>query len=581
MLPQNNIPKGVGRKLLKLVLSRWKLLTVTLILTSIVSYISTIFPYLTREAINLLYAGKIEDIWFYAVLVVVLTIIQGLASYGKNVFSEYTGQSIVYELRNRIYAHLNELSLGFFDRIESGQIIARATSDVEDIRRFIGFGIPSILNIVVMFVFSIAMMLIIDVELTLVTLSIFPLMVLFVRYSIPKYRAYVAMGRNIYSEMTTAVKEAATGIKVIKSYVLGDYFASNFRSKLLEYFNMDMKTSKLRAIIWPSMGWFVYLTIAIIYWYGGLRAISGDITIGDVVAFTLYILFLNRPIMLIGYNIVRYQRALVATKRIFDILEAEPEVRDLPDAEDIEIKRGSIRFENVWFSYDGKNYVLKGLNLEIKPGEIVALTGPTGSGKSTIAQLIMRLYDPQKGRILIDGVDVKRFKLESLRRQIGMVHQDVFLFPDTIRNNIAFGAPDTSIEDVVRVAKLAHIHDFISSLPKGYDTNVGERGVTLSGGQRQRLSIARALMINPKIIILDDSTSQVDAKTEAAIYDALTKHFRGKTVIVITQRIPTLKLVDRIIVISDGEIVEEGSFSDLIEKGKLFPKLFKAGREEI
>jgi len=193
----------------------------------------------------------------------------------------------------------------------------------------------------------------------------------------------------------------------------------------------------------------------------------------------------------------------------------------------------------------------------------------------------MRLYDPQKGRILIDGVDVKRFKLESLRRQIGMVHQDVFLFPDTIRNNIAFGAPDTSIEDVVRVAKLAHIHDFISSLPKGYDTNVGERGVTLSGGQRQRLSIARALMINPKIIILDDSTSQVDAKTEAAIYDALTKHFRGKTVIVITQRIPTLKLVDRIIVISDGEIVEEGSFSDLIEKGKLFPKLFKAGREEI
>ncbi|MEM3166683.1 MAG: ATP-binding cassette domain-containing protein, partial [Candidatus Methanomethylicia archaeon] len=242
----------------------------------------------------------------------------------------------------------------------------------------------------------------------------------------------------------------------------------------------------------------------------------------------------------------------------------------------IEVKRGEVELRDVWFSYDGKNWILKGISFKVNPGEVVAIVGPAGSGKSTLVHLIPRLYDAQKGSILIDGIDVKNIKLDSLRRNIGIVHQDIYIFPETIRNNIAYGKPEASMEEIENVAKIAMLHEFISSLPQGYNTIVGERGINLSGGQRQRLAIARTLLIDPKIIILDDSMSNVDAETEKAIYDAVTKHFKGKTVIMITQRPSTMRLADRIIVIDDGRVVEEGKHEELIVKGGLYSKLIGA-----
>jgi len=271
----------------------------------------------------------------------------------------------------------------------------------------------------------------------------------------------------------------------------------------------------------------------------------------------MYTSMISWPITQLGFVIVSMERARVALSRVNEVLSMKPDVEEAEDAAELVVSSGRVEFRDVWFSYDGSGYVLKGLSFEVKPGEIVAITGPPGCGKSTLASLLIRLADPQRGSILVDGQDIRKVKLESLRRNITLVHQDVYLFPDTIRNNIAFAKPDATDEEVVQAAKLAHIHDFIASLPQGYDTLVGERGVTLSGGQRQRVALARALLANPRIIILDDTTSEVDAETEKAIYEALTKNLKGKTMIVITQRPSTMALADRVLVMDEGRIVAE------------------------
>ena len=318
-----------------------------------------------------------------------------------------------------------------------------------------------------------------------------------------------------------------------------------------------IEVERLRALALPTLSAVTLGSLLAVYWAGGLAIASGQLTVGDVVAFAMYATMLSWPVSSLGLLVTFIETARAAASRVFEVLDAKPAVSEKPGAIPLRVQRGEVRFENVWFSYDGKRWVLKGLNLTVKPGELVAITGPPGSGKTTLAFLAIRLFDPQRGRVLIDGVDVRDVTLDTLRRQVAVVHQDVYLFPDTIRNNIAYAKPGASDEEVVRAAKLARIHDFIASLPRGYDTPVGERGVTLSGGQRQRIALARALLADPKIIFLDDTTSEVDAETERAIMDALTKHFRGRTVIVVTQRPSVMALADRVVVVRDGRVVKE------------------------
>ncbi|MEM4169831.1 MAG: ABC transporter ATP-binding protein, partial [Thermoproteota archaeon] len=376
------------------------------------------------------------------------------------------------------------------------------------------------------------------------------------------------------SGMSAMIQETVSGFKVLKTLGAEEEMFKRFEAKNREIYSIGMRSVFLSSLTWPSLGLIIGVGSAIVYWYGGFQAIRGEISLGQLVTFTMYLGMLIWPIMSIGFVLSRYAEAMVSARRIFEVLDTEPEVKEKPGAIELKNVRGEVCFKDVVFGYDMDKPILKGMSFTVKPGEKVALVGATGSGKSTVIKLIPRFYDPQEGCILIDGVDIRDVKISSLRRNIGIVHQDVFLFPTTIRENIAYGKPNATQEEIERAAKAARIHDFITSLPKGYDTVIGERGVTLSGGQRQRLAIARALLVNPAILILDDSTSSVDAETEREIYESLRELVKNKTVFIVTQRLSTLKLSERIIVIEDGKVVEDGTHEELMSRGGVYAKLY-------
>jgi len=563
------------RRVLVYIIREWKLLVTVISLTIISTFIGLLTPVLVREAVNDLASEHLKNLLLYSLGIIALTGLQGVVSFGQNYYSEYLSQKIIFRIRNELYRHLQDLSFSFYDRIDTGQIIARATGDVNNIRSFIRFFSRGLINSVIMIISALLVMLSISYELTLIALMIAPITITIVIWYGKNIRPLAEMRRQSFGELNSYLQETIVGMKVIKALTSEVFSFNRFIPKCREYFNISIRMGKLRAVVWPLISFIIGIDVLTMYWYGGMRVIEGVLTIGDLVAFTMYLNMLMWPLISLGFFTAIYQRAIVAARRIFEILDMEPEVKEKPNAVELKNVRGHIKLENVWFSYDGKHWVLKDINLEVKPGEKVAIVGPVGCGKSSLIKLIPRFYDPQRGRVLIDGIDVRDVKISSLRKNIGIVHQDIFIFPDTIRNNIAFGKPNATLQEIMKAAKIAKIHDFIVSLPKKYDTLVGERGVTLSGGQRQRLAIARALILNPKIIILDDSTSQVDVETEKEIYEALRELIKDKTCIIVTQRFSTLSLADRIVVMDEGRIVEEGTHEELLKRGRLYPKLYK------
>lgn len=541
-----------------------------------------VVPWLLRWAIDVaIRGGRFDLLGRLAMGVVAVALVRGFFLFGERYSMEMLAQRVIYDLRYRLYQHLQVLPFSFYDRARTGHLLSRAISDVETLRRFLGFGLINLSTNLVTFAAVLVIMWSIHPTLTLRSLVTLPFLALVTwRFGLKVKPAYEQVQRQLAS-LTTVVEENITGARVVKAFGREDYERHKFAEQNEAYLNKSLEAVRLWSLYFPLVNLITALATAVLVWYGGREVIRGRITLGQLVAFNGYLLLLLVPLRMAGWLANLSQQALASAQRIYEILDLIPEIRDRPGAADLPPIRGEVRLEEVCFNFPGGEGrpVLRGVDLLVRPGETVALVGATGSGKTALVHLIPRFYDPTAGRILVDGFDIRDVTLRSLRRQVGMVMQDVFLFSATVRENIAFGRPEATMDEVIRAARAARIHDFITSLPRGYETLVGERGVNLSGGQKQRMAIARALLTDPRILILDDSTSSVDVETEHLIREALAEVMRGRTTFVIAQRLSTLRAADRVVVLDGGRIVQQGTHRELLEKGGLYAEICRAARE--
>lgn len=508
-------------------------------------------------------------------IIVVAAIGRGFFAYGQTYLSQTLSQNIAFDLRNDIFTKIQRLSFSYHDKNRTGQLMVRATDDVERLRIFIGQGLILALQALLLMVGTLILLFATSFRLTLYILPILPVtMVLFMgfgRIAQPLFReVQKRLGR-----VNNGLQENLAGLRVVKSFARESYERERFDDALENLLDQRLRINLTFSFLFPFIFVIANLGQAAVLYFGGVQIIEGALTIGQWQKFSLYLIYLFFPLGQLGFIISLMAQASASAERIFEILDAHNDVESKPDALALTDVQGYVTFEDVSFRYfSSSELVLSNITLTAEPGQTIALLGSTGSGKSTIINLIPRFYDVTRGRVLIDGQDVRDVTLESLRRHIGIVLQETNLFSGTIRENIAFGRPNATEEEIMAAAKAAAAHEFITSFPEGYDTAVGERGSTLSGGQKQRLAIARALLLNPNILILDDSTSSVDLKTEYEIQKALDKLMHGRTSFVIAQRISTVLNADKIIVLDKGEIVGEGNHEELLETNATYADIY-------
>jgi ATP-binding cassette, subfamily B, bacterial len=467
-------------------------------------------------------------------------------------------------VRDAIFAHSLRLDASYHDRVGPGELLSRASSDSQHVARMmdaIGHTIGYVLTVVAVAI----VMLFLDAQLALIVLIPVPLVSLGAWLYSRRYDAGTRQLQESWAQASTLVEETVSGIRVVKGLGAGAALESRFRRRSDEIMDRALHLARLDAVFVPFLEMLPLLGIAAVLWFGGRRVISGELSVGSFVAFNAYVVMLVWPLRVLGQRVTTLQKALGASGRITEVLEAEPRLLEPRHPQELERPvRGDVRLEGVCFGHEGDHAVLDGLDLHVSPGESVALVGATGSGKSTVAGLLARLYDPEDGRVLLDGHDLRDLRLDDVRRSVALVFEETFLFSESVRENIRVGRPDAGDEDVQRAAALAGAADFVDNLPDGYDTILGERGFSLSGGQRQRIAIARAILADPAVLVLDDATSAVDATKEHEIRAALTKVMRGRTTLVIAHRPATIALADRVAVLEGGGIVEEGTHDELI-----------------
>jgi ATP-binding cassette subfamily B protein len=512
-------------------------------------------------------------VWL-GVAIIAISILRGAFAYGQTYVGEWLASTVSYDVRNDIYNHLQRLSFAYHDKAQTGQIMSRATQDVEAVRMFISIGVLRIMYLLILIGAAMVMMALASWQLALI--SAFFVVIVAGRsiYIALKLRPIWMEVQNLQGRLGTVLQENLSGMRVVKAFAREEVESVKFAKEAKDLFTVSYEANRIQAYNQPILTGIWMVSMVAVGWFGAYQINQGVMDPGGLAASMILLTILQMPVRMLGFIVMMFARAQSAGERIYDILDAESAVQEKPDAIKLTNPEGHVVFENVAFAYDAISPVLRGVNIEAKPGEVIALLGPTGSGKSTVVNLMPRFYDVTEGSIKIDGVDIRDASLTSLRETIGTVQQDVFLFSATVRDNIAYGVVDASQEDVERVAKAARLHDYIMSQPEGYDTWVGERGATLSGGQRQRIVIARTLLTNPKILILDDSTSSVDAETEHLIQQALTEVMKDRTTFVIAQRLKTLQNADQILVLQDGRIVERGTHEELIEVEGLYREIY-------
>jgi ATP-binding cassette, subfamily B, multidrug efflux pump len=505
-----------------------------------------------------------------------LALARALFTFLQGYLAERASQGVAYDLRDALFERIERLSFSYYDRVQTGQLVTRLTSDVEQIRTFAGSGVVQLANAVVMLIGTTVLLLYLDWQLALVALAIVPIIaVLLVRF-VGRIRPLFREVQQTLGRLNTVLQEDLLGVRVIRAFAREDYETARYTSVNEELQQKNLTTVRVFSNNFPFVFLFANLGTLAIIWFGGWQVIGGRLSIGDLVAFNTLLGFMLFPILTIGFLSASFSRAGASSQRVFDVLDAPLDVKDAPDASILLPLSCRVDFDDVSFRYPGSaRDILAGVSFTARPGQTVAVLGTTGSGKSTLVNLIPRFYDVTGGAVRLDGNDVREVTLSSLRSQIGIVLQETRLFSGTVRDNVAFGKPDATDEEIVAAAEAAQAAEFVKELSDGYDTVIGERGIGLSGGQRQRIAIARALLIDPRLLILDDSTSAVDAETEAAIQETLDRLMREKhrTVFVIAQRVSTVRDADLILVLDEGSIAASGTHEDLLRESELYNEI--------
>jgi ATP-binding cassette subfamily B protein len=542
----------------------------------LVSGANLLVPRLLQRVIDEGIGGKnMPLIWMMMAAMIGVALVRAIFAFLQGFLSEKTSQGIAFDLRNELYAKIQSLSFSYHDQAQTGQLMTRATSDVEGVRMFAGMALIQVISSLVMMIGSLTVLFSMSWKLAFVPLAAVPLTFAIIGGLASRLGPMFMLIQQKLAALNTVLQENLAGVRVVKAFVREPYEAQRYVEKNKDLYEQSIRAGRLMSFIFPSVFFVSNLATVAIYWYGGFLAMEQQLTVGEIVAFASYLMMLMFPVMNLGMIAAILSRASASAQRVFEIIDAVSEVTDAPDAIPLPAIEGRVTFDNVIFRYFGSGEkVLDDVSFVAEPGQTVALLGATGSGKSTIINLIPRFYDVSEGQIAIDGHDVRKVKIDSLRSQIGIVLQETTLFTGTIHENIAYGRPGASMEEIIEAAKAAAAHDFIMSFPNGYDTPVGERGATLSGGQKQRVAIARALLTNPRILILDDSTSNVDLETEYQIQQALDKLMKGRTSLVIAQRISTVLNADQILVLDRGRIVARGTHEELLENNPIYAEIY-------
>ncbi len=532
-------------------------------------------PQLTRTVVDVGIKGNRPDVLLNSVLLLLAaTAIQGIFRFGESYLTEKVSQSVAYVIRNEIYRKLQNLSFSYHDHAQTGQLLARATSDVDRLQRITGRGILRLVDAFVLLVGTSVILFRMHALLAVVSLLVMPVIVVYSNRYIGRIQPLLRKRQDQTAILTSRLEQNLRGISVVRGFAQEPAEVGRFDAVNDQIYETSMAAALLNSFAMPFIVLLANLSAVLILWLGGRLVIGQQLTLGELVAFNSYLLQLVNPVRQFGTLASLLGESRASAERAFEILDARSEVQNLAGAVELGAIRGEVSFKDVSFSYFGGADALSHVSFTVQPGQVVALLGPTGSGKSTIINLIPRFYEATSGAITIDSIDIRSVTLESLRRQIGIVLQETMLFGSTIRENITFGRPEATQEEIEAAAKAASAHDFIMAFPQGYDTPVGERGVTLSGGQRQRVAIARALLLDPRILILDDATSSVDTETEQEIQAALAWLMKGRTCFVIAQRVSTVRNADQILVIDRGQLVAQGQHGELIRESGLYADLY-------
>jgi ATP-binding cassette subfamily B protein len=536
-----------------------------------------VIVYLTGNVVDVVRHGHRHQLVPLVAAVLGVGAVRALTMMGRRLIAGRQALAVEMDMRTALYARLVRLSFSFYDRHQTGQLMSRATVDLQGVRFFLGYGLIFFFQHIFTIVGVTIVMFVVSVKLSLVALAILPLLIAFAyRYS---HIAHPLL-RDVQQKMAdvaTVAEENIVGVHVVKAFAQEQAEQDKFETRSEAVFAQSVKANRQRAFYVPLMSFLPMFAQAAVLLVGGRMVVHGQLGLENFVRFSLYVTMLVMPLRQLGMWIGQAQRATASGERIFQVIDEPEDIADEPDARDLPEGDGLVRYEGVSFEYAPGRPVLHEIDLEIAPGRTIALVGHTGSGKTTLASLLPRFYDVSAGRVTLDGADVRAVKLNSLRRAIGVIPQDPFLFSTTVRENIAFGTPHATDEEIERAARLAQAHEFVEALPEGYDTVIGERGITLSGGQRQRIAIARALVMDPRILILDDATASVDATTEARIRTGLTEAMRGRTTIIIAHRLSTIALADEVVVLEDGRIAARGTQDELLGISSVYREIYEHG----